>query len=139
MTSKCSTRPPLLRESLPSALCGSENFCPHHPRSCFFIPLLASISSFAYSTIPMLCSQHQPPALFAASAPGYAHSCIGPPCAGSGLWAQGLCSDSASCALCLLPASYGFYGDVARHSEQLRWMGPMRYDYAGFMTYMRHR
>lgn len=34
---------------------------------------------------------------------------------------------------------YGFYGDVARESEHFRWMGPARYDYAGFMTYLRHR
>ncbi|CAI5961305.1 unnamed protein product [Closterium sp. NIES-64] len=34
---------------------------------------------------------------------------------------------------------YGFYGAVTKESETLRWMGPARYDYAGFMTYMRHR
>ncbi|CAI7797257.1 unnamed protein product [Closterium sp. NIES-53] len=34
---------------------------------------------------------------------------------------------------------YGFYGAVTKESEALRWMGPARYDYAGFMTYMRHR
>ncbi|CAI6010073.1 unnamed protein product [Closterium sp. NIES-65] len=35
--------------------------------------------------------------------------------------------------------SYGFYGDVIRRSEGLRWMGPARYDYAGLMTYLHHR
>ncbi|CAI5525656.1 unnamed protein product [Closterium sp. Naga37s-1] len=34
---------------------------------------------------------------------------------------------------------YGFYGDVIRRSEGLRWMGPARYDYAGLMTYLHHR
>ncbi|CAI5463310.1 unnamed protein product [Closterium sp. Yama58-4] len=33
---------------------------------------------------------------------------------------------------------YGFYGDVIRRSEGLRWMGPARYDYAGLMTYLHH-
>ncbi|XP_063993860.1 ceramide kinase [Diachasmimorpha longicaudata] len=28
--------------------------------------------------------------------------------------------------------SYGYLGDIARESEQLRWMGPRRYDYSGF-------
>lgn len=26
---------------------------------------------------------------------------------------------------------YGFYGDVLAESERHRWMGPLRYDYAG--------
>ncbi|CAI7826069.1 unnamed protein product, partial [Closterium sp. NIES-53] len=34
---------------------------------------------------------------------------------------------------------YGFYGDVIRRSEGLRWMGPARYDYAGLMAYLHHR
>ncbi|CAH0562734.1 unnamed protein product [Brassicogethes aeneus] len=28
--------------------------------------------------------------------------------------------------------SYGYLGDVAYHSDRLRWMGPHRYDYSGF-------
>ena len=38
-----------------------------------------------------------------------------------------------------LDGRYGFYGDVGRHSEELRWMGPLRYDFAGFYTYLRHK
>lgn len=34
---------------------------------------------------------------------------------------------------------YGFYGDVTRESESLRWLGPMRYDYVGLLTYLRHK
>eukprot|EP00897_Mesotaenium_endlicherianum_P006338 jgi/Mesen1/5732/ME000029S05043 len=36
-------------------------------------------------------------------------------------------------------AGYGFYGEVARESEQYRWMGPARYDVAGFFTFLRHK
>eukprot|EP01136_Pigoraptor_vietnamica_P045550 Opistho-1_new@23628 len=35
-------------------------------------------------------------------------------------------------------AGYGFFGDVMRRSEGLRWMGPMRYDYSGFLSFMAH-
>ncbi|XP_031421327.1 ceramide kinase family protein, partial [Clupea harengus] len=31
---------------------------------------------------------------------------------------------------------YGFYGDVLAESERHRWMGPLRYDYAGCMVYL---
>lgn len=34
---------------------------------------------------------------------------------------------------------YGFFGDVMRESEQLRWMGPRRYDIAGFRNFMANR
>lgn len=34
---------------------------------------------------------------------------------------------------------YGFYGDVMRESEELRWMGPARYDLAGFKVFMNHK
>lgn len=27
--------------------------------------------------------------------------------------------------------SYGYLGDIALHSERLRWMGPQRYNYCG--------
>ncbi|XP_078162813.1 diacylglycerol kinase family protein isoform X2 [Carex rostrata] len=36
-------------------------------------------------------------------------------------------------------AGYGFYGDVIKESEKLRWMGPMRYDYAGTMVFLKHK
>ncbi|XVE56428.1 hypothetical protein DITRI_Ditri04bG0008200 [Diplodiscus trichospermus] len=36
-------------------------------------------------------------------------------------------------------AGYGFYGDVITESEQYRWMGPKRYDYAGTKVFLRHR
>jgi len=34
---------------------------------------------------------------------------------------------------------YGFFGDVIRNSEQLRWLGPRRYDLAGFRSFMENR
>lgn len=36
-------------------------------------------------------------------------------------------------------AGYGFYGDVIRESENLRWIGPKRYDYAGTKVFLKHR
>ncbi|KAK9120860.1 hypothetical protein Syun_018477 [Stephania yunnanensis] len=36
-------------------------------------------------------------------------------------------------------AGYGFYGDVISESEQYRWMGPKRYDYAGTKVFLKHR
>ncbi|XP_060196342.1 ceramide kinase, partial [Lycium barbarum] len=36
-------------------------------------------------------------------------------------------------------AGYGFYGDVITESENYRWMGPKRYDYAGTKVFLRHR
>ncbi|KAM8973802.1 ceramide kinase isoform 2-T2 [Pelodytes ibericus] len=33
---------------------------------------------------------------------------------------------------------YGFYGDVVRGSEKNRWLGPVRYDFAGFKTFLSH-
>ncbi|XP_055586609.1 ceramide kinase [Uranotaenia lowii] len=35
--------------------------------------------------------------------------------------------------------SYGFLGDVTMESEKYRWMGPKRYDYAGFKKFLRNR
>lgn len=35
--------------------------------------------------------------------------------------------------------SYGFYGNVLRESEQLRRLGPVRYDLAGFKTFLQLR
>ncbi|XP_077235358.1 diacylglycerol kinase family protein isoform X3 [Tasmannia lanceolata] len=36
-------------------------------------------------------------------------------------------------------AGYGFYGDVIKESENYRWMGPKRYDYAGTKVFLKHR
>ncbi|XP_049933498.1 ceramide kinase isoform X2 [Nymphaea colorata] len=36
-------------------------------------------------------------------------------------------------------AGYGFYGDVIKESETCRWMGPVRYDYAGTKVFLQHR
>ncbi|XP_041110826.1 ceramide kinase-like isoform X1 [Polyodon spathula] len=33
---------------------------------------------------------------------------------------------------------YGFYGDVLKDSERNRWMGPVRYDFSGFKTFLSH-
>nr|GMC92938.1 ceramide kinase isoform X1 [Ipomoea batatas] len=35
-------------------------------------------------------------------------------------------------------AGYGFYGDVITESEKYRWMGPVRYDFAGTKVFLRH-
>ncbi|KAG8183096.1 hypothetical protein JTE90_010919 [Oedothorax gibbosus] len=35
--------------------------------------------------------------------------------------------------------SYGYFGDVIRDSEKLRWMGPKRYDFSGFKKIMRRK
>ncbi|XP_007889183.2 ceramide kinase [Callorhinchus milii] len=34
---------------------------------------------------------------------------------------------------------YGFYGDVLKDSENNRWMGPSRYDFSGFKTFLSHQ
>ncbi|CAN6460254.1 unnamed protein product [Victoria cruziana] len=34
---------------------------------------------------------------------------------------------------------YGFYGDVIKESEGCRWMGPIRYDFAGTKVFLLHR
>ena len=31
---------------------------------------------------------------------------------------------------------YGYFGDLQRESETLRWMGPKRYDFVGFKKFM---
>ncbi|KAG8439884.1 hypothetical protein GDO86_005883 [Hymenochirus boettgeri] len=33
---------------------------------------------------------------------------------------------------------YGFYGDVLKGSENNRWLGPARYDFSGFKTFLTH-
>lgn len=35
--------------------------------------------------------------------------------------------------------AYGFLGDVLKESEKHRWMGPKRYDYAGFLATLKNR
>ena len=32
--------------------------------------------------------------------------------------------------------SYGYFGDLMVHSEQLRWLGPRRYDVSGVHTFL---
>eukprot|EP00111_Clytia_hemisphaerica_P021312 TCONS_00062731-protein len=32
--------------------------------------------------------------------------------------------------------AYGYFGDIIRESEKLRWIGPKRYDFAGFKRFM---
>ncbi|XP_060633796.2 ceramide kinase [Anolis sagrei] len=39
---------------------------------------------------------------------------------------------------CVSLLGYGFYGDVLKDSEEKRWMGPARYDYSGFKTFLSH-
>ncbi|XP_058046562.1 ceramide kinase [Ahaetulla prasina] len=39
---------------------------------------------------------------------------------------------------CVSLLGYGFYGDVLKDSEQKRWMGPARYDFSGFKTFLSH-
>ncbi|XP_077194359.1 ceramide kinase isoform X2 [Paroedura picta] len=34
---------------------------------------------------------------------------------------------------------YGFYGDVLKDSEEKRWMGSVRYDFAGFKNFLSHQ
>ncbi|XP_010275379.1 PREDICTED: ceramide kinase-like isoform X2 [Nelumbo nucifera] len=36
-------------------------------------------------------------------------------------------------------AGYGFFGDVIKESENYRWMGPIRYDFAGTKVFLEHR
>ncbi|CAH8840939.1 unnamed protein product [Trichobilharzia szidati] len=33
---------------------------------------------------------------------------------------------------------YGFHADLLRNDDKLRWMGPHRYDYSGFKTFLQH-
>lgn len=35
--------------------------------------------------------------------------------------------------------AYGYFGDVIRESEKLRWLGPSRYDLTGFNNVLKHR
>ncbi|XP_044279380.1 ceramide kinase isoform X2 [Varanus komodoensis] len=39
---------------------------------------------------------------------------------------------------CVSLLGYGFYGDVLKDSEEKRWMGPARYDFAGIKTFLSH-
>lgn len=53
-----------------------------------------------------------------------------------------VCSVHSSRGLCkyfLSSFGYGFLGDVLKESEKHRWMGPKRYDYAGFLKVLRNR
>ncbi|TPP64336.1 Ceramide kinase [Fasciola gigantica] len=33
---------------------------------------------------------------------------------------------------------YGFHADLLRNDDKLRWLGPRRYDYSGFSTFLQH-
>lgn len=35
--------------------------------------------------------------------------------------------------------SYGYFGDLMKHSESLRWMGKLRYDVSGVKTFLAHK
>ena len=35
--------------------------------------------------------------------------------------------------------SYGFFGDIIKHSENYRFLGPFRYKYSGFITFFKNR
>ncbi|KAL5723949.1 ceramide kinase [Ranunculus cassubicifolius] len=50
-----------------------------------------------------------------------------------------LSTDAPSVRYAASFAGYGFYGDVIKESENLRWMGPKRYDYAGTKVFLKHR
>lgn len=53
-----------------------------------------------------------------------------------------VCSVHSSRGLCryfLSSFGYGFLGDVLKESEKHRWMGPKRYDYAGFLKVLKNR
>lgn len=41
--------------------------------------------------------------------------------------------------ICMTMVSYGYFGDLLRFSERLRWMGPKRYDLAGVKTFLRSK
>jgi len=41
--------------------------------------------------------------------------------------------------ICMTMVSYGYFGDLLRLSERLRWMGPKRYDIAGIRTFLRSK
>lgn len=41
--------------------------------------------------------------------------------------------------ICMTMVSYGYFGDLLRFSERLRWMGPKRYDVAGIKTFLRSK
>ena len=36
-------------------------------------------------------------------------------------------------------AAHGFLGDIGRVSERMRWLGPLRYEVAGLLAFIRHR
>ncbi|EEB20397.1 Ceramide kinase, putative [Pediculus humanus corporis] len=48
-------------------------------------------------------------------------------------------SQKGLCRYFLGLLAYGFLGDVLKKSEKHRWMGPKRYDYAGFLTALKNK
>lgn len=57
----------------------------------------------------------------------------------SGLDVCSVHSSSGLCRYFLSLLGYGFLGDVLKESEKHRWMGPKRYDYAGFLKVLKNR
>lgn len=57
----------------------------------------------------------------------------------SGLDACSVHTSKGLCRYFLSSFGYGFLGDVLKESEKHRWMGPKRYDYAGFLKVLRNR
>lgn len=35
--------------------------------------------------------------------------------------------------------AYGYFGDIIKESEKLRWVGPRRYDVAGFKRFIANK
>ncbi|XP_055772453.1 ceramide kinase-like isoform X2 [Salvelinus fontinalis] len=66
------------------------------------------------------------------------------------VWVDGCAGDSQPMDVCSVHHNntflrysvsllgYGFYGDVLADSERKRWMGPARYDFSGFKTFLTH-
>lgn len=48
-------------------------------------------------------------------------------------------SDTGSTKFFLSVFTYGFLSDLLRESEKFRWMGPIRYNYAGLLTLLRSK
>ena len=48
-------------------------------------------------------------------------------------------SDDDERRFCVCVASYGYMGDLMRHSEKLRFLGPSRYNIAGAATLFNNR
>lgn len=56
-----------------------------------------------------------------------------------GLDICGVYSQTGLCRYFLSLLGYGFLGDVLKESDKYRWMGPKRYDYAGFLKVLQNK